>query len=168
MTIGQKLHKVMDHLTPGHNKGSGDDKSDHSGHAYATSSAGQYGTMEQAGAGAYSTGYQQGTGAYAAGGASPVETGSTHFAVTEDHVVEKERAERWVEHQPVEREYVTRVEEVGARPQAGWAEGGVAQERVVGAATAFPTNTQTITGVAGRNLDTNRAGGLDGNPNTRI
>lgn len=163
MTIGSTVHKVMDKLTPGHHTTPGStgttgatatnttstyqEQAVHHGNVNATSSAGQYGTMEQAGAGSTGAAYAQ------SGAAAPVQTGATHFAVTEDHAVEKERTERWTEHTPVEREYRTRVEEVGVHAQPGWTEGAVGQERIVGASTAYPTNTTTVTGVAGRNID---------------
>lgn len=86
---------------------------------------------------------------------APVNTGEKVFTVTEDHAVEKERRERWVEHQPVEREYVTKVEATG-RDTTGpvTAEGGRATEAVVNEATAYNTGTTTVQGVQGHPAQT--------------
>lgn len=91
------------------------------------------------------SGYQQ----------APVNTGEKVFTVTEDHAVEKERRERWVEHQPVEREYVTKVEPTG-RVQEGavTAEAGAATEREIRQETGFNTGTTTVQGVQGNPVST--------------
>lgn len=176
MTITQKIAQVVG----GHK----------SSEQATTTSSSPVGTMEQAGAGEHRVGaadYTSGQhhlSAAGAGGqtmagemvcvpgnvAAPVPVGEKKFIVTEDHAVQKQRVERWTEHQPVEREYRTTVAETG-HVQAGAVavEGAKAGERVVNEHTCYPTNTTTVHGVAGQSADTNRvAGGLDGNPNTRI
>lgn len=91
--------------------------------------------------------------------AAPVPVGEKKFIVTEDHAVQKQRVERWVEHQPVEREFVTRVEETGVvSAGATVAEGAAGAERVVNEHTCYPTSTTTIHGVAGQSagVESNR------------
>lgn len=224
MTIGQKLHAVLDHLTPGHKTvpgsvdtttgttatgttttethahtsgaattplGSGphgttgttvtdthtqgtsgvpkavDVANAHAAgkHAHATSgeagavSGGVLGTGHHSHTtdtasthtgGAIGSGLDGATVCVPGNVAAPVPVGEKKFIVTEDHAVAKERVERWTEHQPVEREFVTKVEETG-KVSAGTthAEGAIGAERVVNEHTCYPTNTTTVTGVAG-------------------
>lgn len=90
--------------------------------------------------------------------AAPVPVGEKKFIVTEDHAVQKQRVERWVEHQPVEREFVTRVEETGVvTAGATSAEAALGQERVVNEHTCYPVSQTTIHGVAGESV------GMEGN-----
>lgn len=87
-------------------------------------------------------------------GKAPVPTGERYFVVVEDHVVIKERVERWEEHQPIEREYVTRVEETGVVTTSPvYREGAIGPDRIVHESTCYPTEATTITGVAGVPVD---------------
>lgn len=87
--------------------------------------------------------------------AAPVPVGEKKFIVTEDHAVQKQRVERWTEHQPVEREYRTTVAETGhVSAGATSVEGTTAGERIVNEHTCYPTSQTTITGVAGHTADT--------------
>lgn len=174
MTIGDKLHAVMDHLTPGHKTattettdGARTTTATHQAHTtQTTNSASAYGATDRAGAGnpasagavggglaAGATGtntHSEGVAVAPGNTTAPVPTGEKKFTVIEDHAQEKERVERWVEHQPVQREYVTKVEETGhtqAHPK--YTEGAHGTERIVGQQTSYPVNTTTVTGVAG-------------------
>lgn len=106
------------------------------------------------------TGYEQAADMVCVRGnvAAPVPVGEKRFTVTEDHAVEKERVERWTEHVPVTREYVTKVEETGEVFQkAAYAETGVAAETVVNETTCYPVGQTTVSGVAANTDVDNRS-----------
>lgn len=90
--------------------------------------------------------------------AAPVPVGEKRFTVTEDHAVEKERVERWTEHVPVTREYVTKVQATGeVFNQTAYAETGVATEQVLDEHTCYPVGTTTVSGVAANTDVDNRS-----------
>lgn len=85
---------------------------------------------------------------------APVNTGEKVFRVGEDHEVEKERIERWVEHRPVEREYVTKVQPTGKVIEGSvTADMGVATVRDVKEFTCYNTGTTVVQGVQGNPID---------------
>lgn len=85
---------------------------------------------------------------------APVNTGEKLFRVGEDHEVEKERVERWVEHKPVEREYVTKVAPTGKVFEGGvTADRGAVTEREVKEFTCYNTGSTVVQGVQGNPVD---------------
>lgn len=168
--------KVKDILTPGHQTATTDgaypNTTTGTGTGYNTTTAGTtgYGNTGVANTAATATNATNASG-YGQGGVvsgasqgvrsegmvrvpgyqeAPVNVGEQYFTVKEDHYVEKERREKWVEHQPVEREYVTSVQATGKAIEGGVTAGAArATERELQEHTAFNTGTTTVQGVQG-------------------